>query len=59
MRWLGLVVLSVLAGGCSGDNALYTSSKLVPGYTPSGSPSSAVAYAREHGHDLDTGWRER
>jgi hypothetical protein len=62
MRWLDWVALAVFAGvamGCSDDNALYTSPNRVPGYTPSGSPSSALAYAKEHGRDLDSEWRER
>jgi hypothetical protein len=39
MRRLAWIVLAALAGStgaCTDDNALYTSSKYVPGYTPSG-----------------------
>jgi hypothetical protein len=51
MRWLGWNAIAVLAGlalGCAEDKALYTSSKHVPGYTPSGdTPTKALAYIKD------------
>jgi hypothetical protein len=61
MRWLGWTI-AALAGvviGCTDGNALYTSSKLVPGYTPSGGkPPMALAYLKEQERKATADWRE-
>ena len=47
---IAAAILAGLAGGCAGENALYTSSKYVPGYTPTGKtgPSPrAAAYDQQ------------
>ncbi len=60
MRRLGWIVLAALVGStgaCNDENALYTSSKYVPGYTPSG--FSAPAYASQQDRNRNADWRER
>lgn len=54
--WIALAALAGMAGGCADDNALYTNPKYVPGYTPTGSSSAALAYNRQHDRE---DWRER
>jgi hypothetical protein len=56
LGWLALAALAGIAGGCADDNALYTSWKYVPGYTPPGSSSSTdLAYNRQQSryHNAD------
>ena len=58
MRRLAWIVLAALAGStgaCTDDNALYTSSKYVPGYTPSG----YTARVPEQDRNRTADWRER
>jgi hypothetical protein len=60
MRRLGWIVLAALVGStgaCNDESALYTSSKYVPGYTPSG--YSAHAYASQQDRNRKADWRER
>jgi len=61
MRWFGWFAVAVLAGisaGCSDGDALYTSSKYVPGYTPSG--ATELASARPHdGGRSPVDWQTR
>jgi hypothetical protein len=56
LRWIIIAALAGAALGCSEDNALYTSPKYVPGYTP-GASSSKLAQAKEYNPRAD--WRER
>jgi hypothetical protein len=62
MRWLGwsaIAALAVVALGCADNNALYTSSKRVPGYTPSGDkPTMALAYMKEQERKTNADGRE-
>ena len=58
--WVALAALAGIAGGCADQNALYTSWKYVPGYTPPGSSSSTdLAYDRQQGRYRGGDWRER
>jgi hypothetical protein len=61
MRWLGCIALALasIVGGCADDNALYTNPKYVPGYTPPGSSSPALAYNKRLDRDRNADWRER
>jgi hypothetical protein len=54
-----MAALAGVAGGCTDDNALYSNPKYVPGYTPPGSSSAALAYDREHDRNRHYDWRER
>jgi hypothetical protein len=60
MRRLGWIVLAALAssmGACTDDDALYTSTKLVPGYTPSGYTANVPDSRQDRNRNAD--WRER
>ena len=60
MRRFGWIVVAAVAGmacGCADENALYTSFKYVPGYTPSGQSSPALAYDRGHDRNRRNDWR--
>ena len=60
MRRFGWIVMAALAGlacGCADENALYRSFKYVPGYTPSGTSSPALAYNAEHDRNRRYDWR--
>jgi hypothetical protein len=56
--WIVMVAVAGMVGGCADDNALYSNPKYVPGYTPPGSSSAALAYDREHDRNRHD-WRER
>lgn len=56
--WPLLAVLAGLALGCTDQEyALYRSPKFVPGYTPRGDTSSALAHAPPRAGGAE--WRER
>jgi hypothetical protein len=55
--WIAVAALAGIVGGCADENALYTSPKYVPGYTPSG--YIAHAYDRQYDRGRSSDWRER
>jgi hypothetical protein len=55
--WIVIAAVAGMAGGCADEKALYTSFKYVPGYTPSGKSSPALAYDREHDRNRRNDWR--
>jgi hypothetical protein len=57
--WIVMAAVAGMAGGCADENALYTSFKYVPGYTPPGASSPALAYDGEHDRNRRYDWRER
>jgi hypothetical protein len=59
LGWIAVVALAGMAGGCTDESALYTTSKYVRGYTPPGSSSTALAYDTERDRNRSAGWRER
>jgi hypothetical protein len=50
---IAVAVLAILAGACADENALYTSPKYVPGYTPTGATGPGLAQSGQHDRNRD------